>query len=193
METGQRGLLDSERELADQWKTATITSLSASLMFGRESATEISRPYLSELFKLVHNDFDKAAQIISEINDFPIKRLLLSQFRHCYIISSGDNFLSPLLNPDFENKETAKLYDQALLKVLNDCNNEEDKLAKRLKSLPLVKRRVAQKRLGHSDFKENRKISVAGRRRSIGETSNLFKWWHWALIIIAVAAITMTK
>lgn len=182
------------KKIAAQWVASTTMSLSASLVFGRDRASEIARPHLLELFKLTQNEQDQAILIIGQIADFPVKRLLLSQFRHCFILSLEDNILSPLLNQiDFTDDIATMNYDRALLKVLKECNNEESKVSGRLRPLPLTKRRVAIKRLRHEDFKKHRKISIVKNQIFSSKTDNPVKWWHWALVIALLAAMVLNR
>ena len=186
-------LIDAE-EGAAQWVASTTMSLSASLVFGKERASEIARPHLLELFKLTKNNQDQALLLIGQVTDFSVKRLLLSQFRHCYILSSGDNTLSPLLNQvDFADHEAAMNYDRALLKILKECNSEENKLSGRLRPLPITKRRAAIKRLKHGDFKKHRKISFVKNKMFNNELNNPVKWWHWVLVIALLAAMMLNQ
>ena len=186
-------LIDAE-ELEVQWVVSTTMSLSASLVFGKERASEIAKPHLLELFKLTQNDQDQALLLIGKVTDFSVKRLLLSQFRHCYILSSGDSILSPLLNQvNFADNEAAMNYDRALLKVLKECNSEENKLTGRLRPLPLTKRRAAIKRLKHEDFKRHRKISFVKNNMFINKSDNSVKWWHWVLIVALLAAMILNR
>ena len=185
--------IDAE-EIAAQWVVSTTMSLSASLVFGKERASEIARPHLLELFKLTQNDHDQALLLIRKIADFSVKRLLLSQFRHVYILSSGDSTLSPLLDQvDFADTTAAMNYDRALLRVLKECNSEENKLSGRLKPLPLTKRRAAIKRLKHDDFKKHRKISIVKNKMFSNAVENPIKWWHWALVIALLAAMMLNR
>ncbi|MDC1383478.1 hypothetical protein N8500_08315 [Candidatus Puniceispirillum sp.] len=182
------------KEVATQWAVSTTMSLSASLVFGKERASEIARPHLSELFKLTQNDQDQALLLIKQVEDFSVKRLLLGQFRHCYILSSGDSTLSPLLDQvDFADNKAAMSYDRALLRVLKECNSEENKLSGRLRPLPLTKRRAAIKRLKHEDFKKHRKISFVKNNIFSDESNNPVKWWHWGLIIALLAAMILNR
>ena len=182
------------KEVTTQWAVSTTMSLSASLVFGKERASEIARPHLFELFKLTQNDQDQALLLIRQVEDFSVKRLLLSQFRHCYILSSGDSTLSPLLDQvDFADNKAAMSYDRALLRVLKECGSEENKLSGRLKPLPLTKRRTAIKRLKHEDFKKHRKISFVKNNMFSDESSNPVKWWHWGLIIALLAAMVLNR
>jgi hypothetical protein len=184
----------SAKEVAAQWAVSTTMSLSASLVFGKERASEIARPHLFELFKLTQNDQDQALLLIGQVEDFSVKRLLLSQFRHCYILSSGDSTLSPLLDQiDFADNKAAMSYDRALLRVLKECDSEENKLSGRLRPLPLTKRRVALKRLKHEDFKKHRKISFVKNNIFSDESNNPVKWWHWGLIIALLAAMILNQ
>ena len=186
--------LKNVKEVTAQWVTSTTTSLSASLVFGKERASEITRPHLFELFKLTQNDQAQALSIIGQISDFPVKRLLLSQFRHCIILNLEDNLLSPLLESiDFTDEKAAMNYDRALLKALKECKSEEKKLFERLRPLPLTKRRAAIKRLKHKDFKKHRKISIVKNTMFSDESGNPVKWWHWALIIALLAAMTLNR
>ena len=185
---------DKAKSLTAQWIASTTMSVSASLVFGRERASQIARPYLLELFKLTKNDRTEAVYTISQVIDFSVKRMLFTQFRHCYILSLEDKILTPLLDQiDFTDSKAALKYDRALLKVLKESNNDEKKLSERLRPLPLTKRRSALKRIGHEDFKKHRKISIDKNQILNNDAYKSVKWWHWALVGALLAAMVLNR
>ena len=57
----------SETERLEQWANNAVVSLSASLVFGRERASEIAQPLLLALFTMTSNDYKKALNTIVNI------------------------------------------------------------------------------------------------------------------------------
>ena len=49
----------TQDEHLQQWSNKAVVSLSASLVFGRERASEIAQPLLIALFSLTANDYEK--------------------------------------------------------------------------------------------------------------------------------------
>ena len=79
-----RSVKSTQTEGLEQWVNNAVVSLSASLVFGREKASQISQPLLIALFTLTSNDYKKALEVIISINDFSVKRIFLEQFKYCY-------------------------------------------------------------------------------------------------------------
>ena len=60
-------------EHLEQWANNAVVSLSASLVFGRDKASQISQPLLTALFALTSNDYNKALEVIVGIDDFSVR------------------------------------------------------------------------------------------------------------------------
>ena len=86
----------TQTEQLEQWVNNAVVSLSASLVFGRDKASQISQPLLVALFTMTSNDYKKALEVIGSIDDFSVKRIFLEQFKYCYIVNTGSEDLSAL-------------------------------------------------------------------------------------------------
>ena len=75
----------TQAEQLEQWSTKAVVSLSASLVFGRERASEIAQSLLIALFSLTANDYEKALQIIVKIDDFSAKRIFLEPVSYTHL------------------------------------------------------------------------------------------------------------
>ena len=84
-----RSVKSTQTEQLEQWVNNAVVSLSASLVFGRDKASQISQPLLIALFTLTSNDYKKALEVIVSIDDFSVKRIFLEQFKYCYIVNTG--------------------------------------------------------------------------------------------------------
>ena len=110
-----RSVKSTQTEQLEQWVNNAVVSLSASLVFGRDKASQIAQPLLTTLFTLTSNDFKKALEIILNINDFSVKRIFLEQFKYCYIVNTGSEDLSALAaKVDFSSQQMSDEYDSVL-------------------------------------------------------------------------------
>jgi len=184
----------NQSEELEQWVNNAVVSLSASLVFGRDKASQIAQPLLVALFTLTSNDFKKALEIIVHINDFSVKRIFLEQFKYCYIVNTGSEDLSVLaLSVDFSNKQMSDEYDAILLKLFNENNKDSTLLSENLGVLPIKAKRVALKRLHSNEFARFKKVKV----RPIGHVESqgkpMVKIWHWILIVSGLVAVAVTQ
>ena len=149
----------TQAEHLQQWSNKAVVSLSASLVFGRERASEIAQPLLMALFSLTANDFERALEIIVKIDDFSVKRIFLEQFKHSYILNTGSEDLSALIaNVDFSDQQMSDRYDTALLKLFNENDKNTALLSKSLRALPITAKRLALRRLSSKEFKTFRRV-----------------------------------
>ena len=146
-----RSVKSTQTEQLEQWVNNAVVSLSASLVFGRDKASQISQPLLIALFTLTSNDYKKALEVIVSIDDFSVKRIFLEQFKYCYIVNTGSEDLSALVSKvDFSNQQMSDKYDSVLLKLYNENDKDLALLSESLSALPIKAKRVALKRL-HSE------------------------------------------
>ena len=128
-----RVVKSSQPEQLEQWVNNAVVSLSASLVFGRDKASQIAQPLLIALFTLTSNDFKKALEVIVNIDDFSVKRIFLEQFKYCFIVNTGSKDLSALVSKvDFSSQQMSDEYDAVLLKLYNDNNKDFALLSERL-------------------------------------------------------------
>ena len=187
-----------QAEHLQQWSNKAVLSLSASLVFGRERASEIAQPLLIALFSLTANDYEKALEIIVKIDDFSVKRIFLEQFKRSYILNTGSEEFSALIGKeDFSNQEMSDRYDTALLKLFNENDKNIALLSKSLRALPITAKRLALKRLSSKEFETFKRVKITDRAlinkqnlrpRDAGEPA---WYWVWVLIFIVLATLAV--
>ena len=186
----------TQAEQLEQWSTKAVVSLSASLVFGRERASEIAQSLLMALFSLTANDYEKALQIIVKIDDFSVKRIFLEQFKQSYILNTGSEDFSALIGKvDFSNQQMSDRYDTALLKLFNENDKNTALLSKSLKALPITAKRLALKRLLSKEFEAFKRVKITDKKvrnkqkllsRDAGEPS-----WYWVLVMTLIVLVTL--
>ena len=188
----------TQAEQLEQWSTKAVVSLSASLVFGRERASEIAQSLLMALFSLTANDYEKALQIIVKIDDFSVKRIFLEQFKQSYILNTGSEDFSALIGKvDFSNQQMSDRYDTALLKLFNENDKNIALLSKSLRALPITAKRLALKRLSSKEFETFKRVKITDKKLSRKQSmtsSDLGKpawYWVWILIFIVLATLAV--
>ena len=186
----------TQAEQLEQWSTKAVVSLSASLVFGRERASEIAQSLLIALFSLTANDYEKALQIIVKIDDFSVKRIFLEQFKRSYILNTGSEEFSALIGKeDFSNQQMSDRYDTALLKLFNENDKNIALLSKSLRALPITAKRLALKRLLSKEFETFKRVKITDKKlrnkqkllsRDAGEPS-----WYWVLVLTLIVIVTL--
>ena len=186
----------TQAEQLEQWSTKAVVSLSASLVFGRERASEIAQSLLMALFSLTANDYEKALQIIVKIDDFSVKRIFLEQFKRSYILNTGSEEFSALIGKeDFSNQQMSDRYDTALLKLFNENDKNIALLSKSLRALPITAKRLALKRLLSKEFETFKRVKITDKKlrnkqkllsRDAGEPS-----WYWVLVLTLIVLVTL--
>ena len=186
----------TQAELLEQWSTKAVVSLSASLVFGRERASEIAQSLLMALFSLTANDYEKALQIIVKIDDFSVKRIFLEQFKQSYILNTGSEDFSALIGKvDFSNQQMSDRYDTALLKLFNENDKNTALLSKSLRALPITAKRFALKRLSSKEFETFKRVKITDKKirnkqkllsRDAGEPA-----WYWVWVLITIVLVTL--
>ena len=188
----------TQAEHLEQWSTKAVVSLSASLVFGRERASEIAQPLLMALFSLTANDYERALEIIVKIEDFSVKRIFLEQFKRCYIHNTGSEDFSVLIaNVDFSNQQMSDRYDTALLKLFNENDKNAALLSKSLRALPITAKRLALRRLSSKEFRTFKRVKVKGK--TLRNKQNLLShdagkpawFWVWVLMFIVIATLAI--
>ena len=184
----------TQAEQLEQWVNNAVVSLSASLVFGREKASQIAQPLLMALFTLTSNDFKKALKVIVNIDDFSVKRIFLEQFKYCYIVSTGSEDLSALVSKvDFSSRQMSDKYDSVLLKLYNENDKDFTLLSKSLGVLPITAKRVALKRIHSKEFEQFKRVKIRPKWSVNQVKQPLIKTWHWILIFVGVAAMALTQ
>ena len=184
----------TQAEQLEQWVNNAVVSLSASLVFGREKASQIAQPLLMALFTLTSNDFKKALKVIVNIDDYSVKRIFLEQFKYCYIVSTGPEDLSALVSKvDFSSQQMSDKYDSVLLKLYNENDKDFALLSKSLGVLPITAKRVALKRVHSKEFEQFKRVKIRPKWSVNQVKQPLIKTWHWILIFVGVAAIALTQ
>ena len=186
----------TQAEHLEQWSSKAVVSLSASLVFGRERASEIAQSLLMALFSLTANDYEKALQIIVKIDDFSVKRIFLEQFKQSYILNTGSEDFSALIGKvDFSNQQMSDRYDTALLKLFNENDKNIALLSKSLRALPITAKRLALKRLSSKEFETFKRVKITDKRvrnkqkllsRDAGEPA-----WYWVWVLIIIVLVTL--
>ena len=186
----------TQAEQLEQWSIKAVVSLSASLVFGRERASEIAQSLLMALFSLTANDYEKALQIIVKIDDFSAKRIFLEQFKQSYILNTGSEDFSALIGKvDFSNQQMSDRYDTALLKLFNENDKNTALLSKSLRALPITAKRLALKRLLSKEFETFKRVKITDKKlrnkqkllsRDAGEPS-----WYWVLVLTLIVIVTL--
>ena len=186
----------TQAEHLEQWSTKAVVSLSASLVFGRERASEIAQPLLMALFSLTANDYERALEIIVKIDDFSVKRIFLEQFKHSYILNTGSEDFSALIaNVDFSDQQMSDRYDNALLRIFNENEKNTALLSRSLRALPITAKRLALKRLSSKEFETFKRVKITGE--TLRKKQNLLSrdagepawYWVWVLIFIVLATL----
>ena len=186
-------------EHLQQWSNKAVVSLSASLVFGRERASEIAQPLLIALFSLTANDYEKALEIIVKIDNFSVKRIFLEQFKHTYIRNSGlEDFRALIEKVDFSNQQMSDRYDNALLRLFNENEKDTALLSRSLRALPITAKRLALKRLSSKEFETFKRVKITGE--TLRKKQNLLShdagepawYWVWVLIFIVLATLGVT-
>ena len=186
----------TQAEHLEQWSTKAVVSLSASLVFGRERASEIAQPLLMALFSLTANDYERALEIIVKIDDFSVKRIFLEQFKHSYILNTGSEDFSALIaNVDFSDQQMSDRYDNALLRIFNENEKNTALLSRSLRALPITAKRLALKRLSSKEFETFKRVKLTGE--TLRKKQNLLSrdagepawYWVWVLIFIVLATL----
>ena len=181
----------TKAEQLEQWSTKAVVSLSASLVFGRERASEIAQSLLMALFSLTANDYENTLKIIVKIDNFSVKRIFLEQFKQSYILNTGSEEFSALIGKvDFSNQQMSDRYDTALLKLFNENDKNTALLSKRLRALPIKAKRLALKRLSSKEFETFKRVKITNAKVTNKQT--LFsrdarepaRYWVWVLIFI---------
>jgi hypothetical protein len=185
-----------QAEHLKQWSNKAVVSLSASLAFGRERASEIAQPLLTALFLLTANDYEKALAVIVKIDDFSVKRIFLEQFKCSYILSTGsDDFTVLIGNVDFSDQQMSDRYDAALLRLFNENEKNTALLSRSLRALPITAKRLALKRLSSKEFETFKRVKITGE--TLRKKQNLLSrdagepawYWVWVLIFIVLATL----
>ena len=178
-----RSVKSTQTEQLEQWVNNAVVSLSASLVFGRDKASQISQPLLIALFTLTSNDYKKALEIIVSIDDFSVKRIFLEQFKYCYIVNTGSEDLSALVSKvDFSSQQMSDKYDAVLLKLYNENDKDLALLSESLSALPIKAKRVALKRLHSKEFEQFKRVKIRRKWPVEQDRQPLIKTWHWILI-----------
>ena len=189
-----RSVKSTQTEQLEQWVNNAVVSLSASLVFGRDKASQVSQPLLVALFTLTLNDYKKALEVIVSIDDFSVKRIFLEQFKYCYIVNTGSEDLSALVSKvDFSSQQMSDKYDSVLLKLYNENDKDLALLSKSLSALPIKAKRVALKRLHSKEFEQFKRVKIRRKWSVDQERQPLVKTWHWILIFVGLAAIALTQ
>ena len=189
-----RSIKSSQTEQLGQWVNNAVVSLSTSLVFGRDKASQIAQPLLIALFTLTSNDYNKALGVIVTIDDFSVKRIFLEQFKYCYIVNTGSEDLSTLVsNVDFSSQQMSDKYDSVLLKLFNENDKDFALLSKSLRALPITAKRVALKRLQSKEFEQFKRVKIRRKWPVDQGRQPLIKTWHWILIFLGIAAIALTQ
>ena len=183
----------------EQWSTKAVVSLSASLVFGRERASEIAQPLLMALFSLTANDYEKALGVVVNIDDFSVKRIFLEQFKHSFILNAGSEDLSILIaKVDFSNQQMSDKYDAALLKLFNENKKSTALLSQSLRALPITSKRLALKRLSSREFDNFKKVKITTKKSEIvqkqllgGTREPVIRTWVWVLIFFVLATLAV--
>ena len=184
----------TQTEQLEKWVNNAVVSLSASLVFGKDKASQISQPLLIALFTLTSNDYKKALEVIVSIDDFSVKRIFLEQFKYCYIVNTGSEDLSALASKvDFSNQQMSDKYDSVLLKLYNENDKNYASLNESLGALPIKAKRVALKRLHSKEFEQFKRVKIRQKWPANQGRQPLIKTWHWILIFLGVAAIMLTQ
>ena len=189
----------SQAEQLEQWSSKAVVSLSASLVFGKDRASEIAQPLLMALFSLTENDYEQALEAIVKIDDFSVKRIFLEQFKHSYILNTGSEDFSALIEKvDFSNQQMSDRYDTALLKLFNENDKNTTLLSKNLRALPIAAKRVALKRLSSKEFDNfkrvkitNKKFKIIQKQRPSDTGDPVINTWKWILIFIALVTLAV--
>ena len=188
-----RSVKSTQTEQLEQWVNSAVVSLSASLVFGRDRASQISQPLIMALFTLTSNDYKKALGIIVNIDNFSVKRIFLEQFKYCYIVNTGSEDLSALSSKvDFSSQQMSDQYDSVLLKLYNENGKDFALLKESLSALPIKAKRVALKRLHSKEFEHFKRVKIKKKWRVNRGQQPLIKSWQWFLIFVGVAAIALT-
>ena len=188
-----------QAERIQECSTKAVYSLSASLVFGRDSARQIALPLLTALFSLTSNNYHQALGVIIKIDDFSVKRVFLEQFKHSYLLNTGSKDLSALVEEaDCSDQQMSDRYYSALLKLFNENNKDIALLSKNLRVLPITARRLALKRLSSKEFEEYKRVKITRKKfkvfqnqRPINDSEPLIKTWHWVLIFIVIATLAI--
>ena len=189
-----RSVKSTQTEQLEQWVNNAVVSLSASLVFGRDKASQISQPLLIALFTLTLNDYKKALEVIVSIDDFSVKRIFLEQFKYCYIVNTGSEDLSALVSKvDFSNQQMSDKYDSVLLKLYNENDKDFALLNESLGALPIKAKRIALKRLHSKEFEQFKRVKVRRKWPVDQGKQPLIKTWHWILIFFGIVAIALTQ
>ena len=184
----------TQPEQLEQWSSNAVVSLSASLVFGRDRASEIAQPLLIALFTLTSNDYKKALEVIVKIDDFSVKRIFLEQFKYCYIVNTGSEDLSALvLKVDFSSQQMSDKYDSVLLKLYNENDKDFALLSESLGALPINAKRLALKRLQSKEFEQFKRVKIRQKWPVDQGRQPLIKTWHWILIFLGIAAVAFTQ
>ena len=189
-----RSVKSTQPEQLEQWVNNAVVSLSASLVFGRDKASQIAQPLLIALFTLTSNDFKKALEVIVNIHDFSVKRIFLEQFKYCYIVNTGSEDLSALtMKVDFSSQQMSDKYDSILLKLYNENDKDFALLSESLGALPIRAKRIALKRLHSKEFEQFKRVKIRRKWPVDQGRQPLIKTWHWILIFLGIAAIALTQ
>ena len=189
----------SQAEQLEQWSSKAVVSLSASLVFGKDRASEIAQPLLMALFSLTSNDYEQALEVIVKINDFSVKRIFLEQFKQSYILNTGSEDFSALIEKvDFSDQQMSDRYDATLLKLFNENDKNTTLLSKNLRALPIAAKRVALKRLSSKEFDNfkrvkitNKKFKIIQKQRPSDTGDPVINTWKWILIFIALVTLAV--
>ena len=187
----------TQAERIKEWSDKAVVSLSASLVFGRDSARQIAPPLLTALFALTSNNYHQALDVIVKIDDFSVKRIFLEQFKHSYILNTGSKDLSALVEElDCSDQQMSDRYYSALLKLFNKNNKDVALLRKSLRVLPITAKRLALKRLSSKEFEEYKRVKLTRKKfrvfhyqHSTNDSEPFIKTWHWVLIFIVIATL----
>jgi hypothetical protein len=189
-----RSVKSTQTEQLEQWVNNAVVSLSASLVFGRDKASQVSQPLLIALFTLTLNDYKKALEVIVSIDDFSVKRIFLEQFKYCYIVNTGSEDLSALVSKvDFSNQQMSDKYDSVLLKLYNENDKDFALLSESLSALPIKAKRIALRRLHSKEFEQFKRVKIRRKWPVDQGRQPLIKNWHWILIFSGIAAIALTQ
>ena len=141
------------------WLEQAETAVAGASILSNESARDVSKHALRELFKLTKNNTEQSLNLVRQIKDFSARRHLMEMFRRTLVEVSSSNVPAILLDtgsltdPIFANK-----FDRELLNLWRSIGKEPKKFEKIVGSFPNAARVRILNRLNSRAFKRRRKI-----------------------------------
>ena len=174
------------------WLEQAETAVAGASILSNESARDVSKYALRELFKLTNNDPELSLNLVKQIKDFSARRHLMEMFRRTLVEVSSDNIPEILLDSgNFEDKIFANQFDRELLILWRKSGKEPKKIQRLVSTFPNAARIRILKRLNSIEFQKKRKIRYVVNNSLFANREKNSKIINLVTIVIFIAFLAI--